>query len=77
MKLTEEQIIGMSEAYQSYLLLDDEDKKKIPNSFVKKMERCYDIIPTKLMLSPEDVRNTDISREGVKIMAYMSLLLKE
>ena len=67
----------MSEAFQAYLLLDSEDKKKIPDEFVEKMEECYAAYPTKPMYSPEDIRNSDISREGVKIMAYMSLLLQD
>lgn len=76
MQYSEEEIIGMCEAYEFYSILPDEEQNKIPREFVKKMEECSKHNLGATMNCIEDIKANRLSREGVKNMAYMCLFLK-
>lgn len=76
-KMSKEEITGMAEAYQIYLMLPEETKKKIPQDFVAKMSECSNFGYGELIFTKEDIEKKALSDECVKIMAYMCLFFKE
>ncbi len=69
------EIIGLSEARGYYNLLPDEDKKKIPSSLVFQMVNYSDEKVIEKIKSFEDIKKENISYEGAKNIAYMSLFI--
>ena len=73
---SDEEIIGMCEAYQMYQILPEDAQKKIPQEFVNEMEKCAKYNVGATINGPVDITAERLSREGVKRMAYMCLFLK-
>lgn len=70
-----EEIVGLSEAKGYYNLLSEEDKKKVPNSLVFQMINYSDEKVIEKIKSFEDINKDNISKEGAKKIAYMSLFI--
>ena len=72
--MNNEKIIAFSEAYDFYNnLLTDEEKAKIPEKFVNDMKENAKEEYMGKILSLEDINKDKISREGAKLIAFMSL----
>lgn len=76
MEFTEEQIIGMSEAYGMYQILPKEYQEKIPKEFIEKLEKYANPELGYPINSRYSLESKRLSDEGVKLMAYMCLFLK-
>lgn len=70
-----EERIGLSEARGYYNLLSEADKEKVPKSLVFQMIRYSDEKVTEKIKSFEDINKDNISKEGAKKIAYMSLFI--
>lgn len=72
-EISREEIQGYCEAYQLYLILKKEEQEKIPMDFVEKMNYYskYEIGP--VIDIPSDIKYEEVSRDGIKKMAYMFL----
>lgn len=73
---SDEEIIGMCEAYQMYQILPEDAQNKIPKEFVAEMQMCSKYNAGAVINGPLDIKAERLSREGVKRMAYMCLFLK-
>lgn len=73
--ISKEEIQGYCEAYQVYLILKKDEQEKIPKSFVEKMKYYskYELGP--IIDIPSDIKSEDVSRDGIKKMAYMFLYI--
>ena len=71
--ISKEEIQGFCEAYQLYLILKKHEQEKIPKDFVEKMKYYskYELGP--IIDIPSDIKLEDVSRDGIKKMAYMLL----
>lgn len=69
------EIIASSEASGFYNLLDEDEKRKIPQEFVYKMFKFSDKKIMEKIKDFEDINKKNISREGIKRIAYMSLFI--
>lgn len=68
--------IGFSEAYIFYKnYLTDDERRKIPIEFVKKMEEEADINCVKNFNHLDDINSNNISRDGAKKIAFLTLLI--
>ena len=76
MEYSEEEIIGMSEAYGMYQILPKEAQEKIPQEFVEKISKYANPDLGYPINSRYSLKSDKLSREGVKLMAYMCLFLK-
>lgn len=70
-----EEIIAASEANGFYNLLEESEKQKIPKTFVYKMFKNSDKRIMEKIKDFEDINKENISREGIKRIAYMSLFI--
>lgn len=73
---SEEEIIGMCEAYQVYCMLSEEDKNKIPEEFRNELERVSKNKVGAVIDTPHSITTDKLSREGIKALCYMCLFLK-
>lgn len=73
---SKEELTGLCEAYQLYCILPEEDKKKIPEDLVKEMKKSSKYNLGAIINAPSDIEANRLSKEGVKLMAYMCLFLK-
>lgn len=73
--LSEEEIIGMSEAYKSFMLLTEEAQKLVPKEFVEEMKKYYKEELGAKIKSFEDINADNVSKEGLKKMAYIRSFL--
>ena len=73
---SDEEIIGMCEAYQMYQILPEDEQNKIPKEFVQEMKSCSKYNVGTVINGPLDIVSQKLSKEGVKRMAYMCLFLK-
>lgn len=62
---SDEEKIGLSEAYKVYVLLSEENKKSIPENFVNKMKLCYRNDLGADIKTLEDIKDLNVSRAGV------------
>ena len=77
MEYNEEEIIGMSEAYGMYKILPQEYQERIPKKFVERLEKYAKPDLGYPIESSYSLQSEKISREGVKLMAYMCLFLRD
>ncbi len=73
--MSKNEIIASSEANGFYNLLDEDEKRKIPQEFVYKMFKFSDKKIMEKIKDFEDINKKNISREGIKRIAYMSLFI--
>lgn len=73
---SEEELIGMCEAYEFYSILPEELQAKIPKDFVKEIKECSKYKKGAVINCIEDIVPERLSRKGVAKMAYMCLFLK-
>jgi hypothetical protein len=73
--MNKNEIIASSEANGFYNLLDEDEKRKIPQEFVYKMFKFSDKKIMEKIKDFEDINKKNISREGIKRIAYMSLFI--
>lgn len=73
---SDEEIIGMCEAYQMYQILPEDEQNKIPKEFVQEMQSCSKYNVGTVINGPLDIVSQKLSKEGIKRMAYMCLFLK-
>lgn len=73
--MDKKEIIALSEAGAFYNLLDEEEKAKIPQEFVYKMVKYSDENIMNKIKDFEDINKENVSREGIKRIAYMSLFI--
>ena len=72
--MSQEEIIGFSEAYDFYNnLLTDEEKAKIPEKLVEDMKLYAKEEYMGKILNLDDIKKEKISREGAKLIAVMAL----
>ncbi len=71
----EELAIAYSEAYDFYNLIPDEDKKRVPQKFVKEMKKCSRKELLGKIKDFSDMNKNIVSREGAKKIAYISLFI--
>jgi len=76
MEYSEEQIIGMSEAYGMFQILPKEAQQKIPKDFVQRLKKYANSELGYPINSRYSMESTKLSDEGIKLMAYMCLFLK-
>ena len=75
-KLTKSDIIGITETYMYYRLLDDECKRRIPEKFVRFLEE-YSDLTLDVKIHPEiPLELQEISQEGWNLIAQISKFLK-
>ena len=75
-KLTKSDIIGITETYMYYRMLDDECKRMIPEKFVRFLEE-YSDLTLDVTIRPEiPLELQEISREGWNLIAQISSFLK-
>lgn len=73
--MNKNEIVASSEANGFYNLLDEDEKRKIPQEFVYKMFKFSDKKIMEKIKDFEDINKKNISREGIKRIAYMSLFI--
>lgn len=73
--MNKNEIIASSEANGFYNLLDEDEKRKIPQEFVYKMFKFSDKKIMEKIKDFEDINKKNISKEGIKRIAYMSLFI--
>ncbi len=74
-EISEEEKIGFAEALDWYNLVEEEDRKKIPEEFVTNMKKYAKKELVGRYKTNEEIIENKISREGTKKIAYMSLFI--
>ena len=74
-EISEEEKIGFAEALDWYKLVEEEDRKKIPEEFVTNMKKYAKKELVGRYKTNEEIVENKISREGTKKIAYMSLFI--
>ncbi len=74
-EISEEEKIGFAEALDWYNLVEEEDRKKIPEEFVTNMKKYAKKELVGRYKTNEEIVENKISREGTKKIAYMSLFI--
>ena len=74
-EISEEENIGFAEALDWYNLVEEEDRKKIPEEFVTNMKKYAKKELVGRYKTNEEIVENKISREGTKKIAYMSLFI--
>ena len=74
-EISEEEKIGFAEALDWYSLVEEEDRKKIPEEFVTNMKKYAKKELVGRYKTNEEIIENKISREGTKKIAYMSLFI--
>lgn len=74
-EFTQEQIVGINEAYRFYKLLPYVARTKVPKHIIKTMK---DVYQKDICYEYKDIQefiNKDVSDEGGKLIAYISLYI--
>ena len=74
-EISEEEKIGFAEALDWYNLVEEEDRKKIPEEFVTNMKKYAKKELVGRYKTNEEIIENKISREGTKKISYMSLFI--
>ena len=74
-EISEEEKIGFAEALDWYNLVEEEDRKKIPEEFVTNMKKYAKKELVGRYKTNEEIIENKISREGTKKIAYMSVFI--
>ncbi len=74
-EISEEEKIGFAEALDWYNLVEEENRKKIPEEFVTNMKKYAKKELVGRYKTNEEIVENKISREGTKKIAYMSLFI--
>ena len=75
-ELTESDILGITETYRYYLLLDDDCKSRIPSNFVEFLEKYKDLSKGEPLHPEIPLEMQEISQEGWNLIYAMGQFLK-
>lgn len=75
-ELTANDILGITETYRYYNLLDDDCKSRIPEVFKNFLNKYKDLNVGKPLQPEIPLEMQEISEEGWNLIAYMGIYLK-
>ena len=75
-EFTPSDILGITEAYRFYKLLDDDCKSRIPDSFKNFLEKYKDLSMGEPINPEIPLEMQEISQEGWNLIVYMGAYLK-
>lgn len=74
-EFTQEQIVGINEAYRFYKLLPYVARTKVPKHIIKTMKDTYQKDICYEYTNIQEFVKKDVSEEGGKLIAYISLYI--